>query len=118
VLSGGVGNDALSGGSGRDLFTFDSALSANIDRITDFVVADDTVQLENSIFTKLSKTGVLNSGMFVKAVAPHDANDYLIYNPATGALSYDADGNGTGASVQIAVLGVNLPLTYADFVVI
>ncbi len=118
VLSGGVGNDALSGGIGRDLFTFNSALSANIDRITDFVAADDTVQLENSIFTKLSKTGVLNSGLFVKAVAPHDANDYLIYNPATGALSYDADGNGTGASVQIAVLGVNLPLTYADFVVI
>ncbi|MFI3156133.1 MAG: hypothetical protein QX199_08235 [Methylococcaceae bacterium] len=118
MLLGGTGNDTLSGGNGKDIFKFNAALTANTDKITDFSVADDTIQLENSIFTKLSKTGVLNAGLFVKAAAAHDVNDYVIYNPATGALSYDADGSGAGSAVPIAVLGINLPLTFADFVVI
>ncbi len=42
----------------------------------------------------------------------------LIYNPTTGTVSYDADGNGAGVGVQIAVLGINLALTNADFAVI
>ena len=33
------------------------------------------------------------------------ANDYLIYNTTTGALYFDADGNGAGLAVQIALLG-------------
>ncbi|MFI3158210.1 MAG: hypothetical protein QX199_18865 [Methylococcaceae bacterium] len=118
VLLGGTGNDTLSGGTGKDIFKFDSALAANTDKITDFVVADDTIQLENSIFTKLTKTGVLSADNFVKAAAAHDSNDYVIYNAATGAVTYDADGSGTGAGVQIALLGVNLALTPADFVII
>jgi Ca2+-binding RTX toxin-like protein len=46
------------------------------------------------------------------------SNDYLIYKSGTGALLYDADGNGAGTATQIALLGVNLALTNADFVVI
>lgn len=118
VLRGGAGNDTLSGGTGKDIFKFDSALTANVDTITDFAVADDTIQLENAIFSKLSAAGVLNADNFVKAAAPIDINDYLIYNPANGALTYDADGADVGVGVQIAVLGVNLALTYANFVVI
>ena len=78
---------------------------------------DDTIQLENAVFTQLT-TGVLDAGMFVKGAAAHDVNDYVIYNAATGALSYDADGSGAGLALPIAVLGVNLALTYVDFVVI
>lgn len=118
VLLGGTGNDTLSGGAGKDTFKFNAALTANIDKITDFSVADDTIQLENSFFTKLSATGVLAAGMFVKGAAAQDANDYVVYNAVTGAVTYDADGSGTGAGLQIAVLGINLALTNADFVVI
>ena len=118
VLSGGVGNDNLTGGSGKDSFLFDSALKANVDTITDFKPVDDTITLENLIFTKLTTAGVLNADNFVTATAAHDSNDYLIYNKTTGALSYDADGSGVGGGVQIAMLGVNLALTPADFVVI
>lgn len=117
-LDGGTGNDVLTGGAGLDLFRFTTAPTANKDTLTDFSVADDTIQLENAVFKKFTAPGVLKAANFVKAGAAHDLNDYLVYNPATGALSYDADGSGAGAGVQIALLGVNLALTNADFVII
>lgn len=44
-----------------------------------------------------------------------DANDYLIFDTNTGALSYDADGNGASEAVQFATLtGVN-SLSGTDF---
>ncbi|MEN3165545.1 calcium-binding protein [Tistrella mobilis] len=65
LLAGGAGMDRLTGGSGRDIFRFDTAPgSDNRDIITDYVVADDTIQLENAIFTRLTKTGVLAAANF------------------------------------------------------
>jgi Ca2+-binding RTX toxin-like protein len=120
VLVGGLGNDTLTGGTGGDTFRFNSALAANVDKITDFVAVDDTVQLENAIFTKLMATGSLPNADFKIGTAAADSNDYLIYNPASGALYYDADGSGAGAAVQLAVLGINShpTLSSADFMVI
>ena len=118
VLKGGVGNDALSGGSGKDSFVFDAALKANLDKITDFKPVDDTIKLDNQIFTQLSTLGVLNATQFYVGSAAHDPNDYVIYNPSTGVVTYDSDASGAGQGVQIAQLGVNLPITNADFVVI
>ena len=63
TLDGGLGNDTLTGGAGKDVFRFTTAPAANIDKITDFVAADDTIQLENAIFTKLSTTGVINNAI-------------------------------------------------------
>ncbi|HSW25447.1 MAG TPA: hypothetical protein VLJ62_21995, partial [Burkholderiaceae bacterium] len=53
LLRGGLGNDSLNGGAGLDIFRFDTALSSTLNRdtITGFVAADDTIQLENAIFT-------------------------------------------------------------------
>jgi len=101
-----------------DSFRFNASPTGNIDTITDFTVNDDTIQLDNAIFAKLASTGTLDSALFVKAAAAIGADDYIIYTPTTGALAYDADGNGAGAKVQIAQLGINLALTNADFVVI
>ncbi|MDP2904345.1 MAG: hypothetical protein Q8N96_14765 [Methylovulum sp.] len=118
VLAGGAGKDNLTGSAGKDSFLFNAALTANVDKITDFKPVDDSIKLENQVFAKLTATGVLNASVFVTAVAAVDSNDYLVYNKATGALYYDADGSGAGAAVQIAALGVNLVLTAADFVVV
>ncbi|MDD2725164.1 MAG: hypothetical protein PHH59_14240 [Methylovulum sp.] len=118
LLIGGLGNDTLTGGAGQDIFLFNSPLVANIDKITDFVVADDTIRLENAIFTRLAAPGVLDTDFLKIGPVAADADDFIIYNNATGALFYDADGNGAGASVQIATLGVGLALTNADFVVV
>jgi len=109
----------LTGGTGRDLFRFNSAPAVNnIDKITDFSVIDDTLQLDHAIFTQLGAHSVLNSDKLNIGPAAADANDFIIYNPSTGALFYDADGNGAGNAVQIATLSVNLALTDADVWVI
>jgi len=121
LLRGGGGNDSLSGGPGLDAFRFDVAPNAasNLDTLTDFSAADDTIQLENAVFAKLTTTGTLAAGHFSATGAATDTNDYVVYHPGTGALYYDADGNGAGAAVQFALLGttVHPTITAADFVV-
>ena len=114
ILNGGLGKDILTGGTGKDIFQL-TTLSK--DTITDFSVKDDTLQLENSVFGKLIKTGVFSTANF-KVGAATDNNDYVLYNSNTGAVSYDANGNGTGGATQIAVLGAHLALTHLDFFVI
>lgn len=118
TLNGGAGNDVLTGGADSDIFQFTTKLfSAGIDKITDFSSANDTIQLENSVFTKFA-AGALNSEMFKVGATAADANDYLVYNKAAGALYYDADGSGIGDAVQIALIGNHAVLTAADFVII
>ncbi|ASF48040.1 hypothetical protein [Methylovulum psychrotolerans] len=121
VLAGGLGNDTLTGGAGKDIFAFNSALGINnIDTLTDFNVADDTIRLENGIFTTLTTPGVLAAEAFkiIGNGGVADSTDHLLYNIATGALSYDADGSGAAAAVQIAILGTGLAMTNADFMVV
>ena len=121
ALIGGAGRDRLTGGSGNDFFQFNSALNAatNVDTVTDFNVAADTVQLENAIFTALgTTTGTLAAGQFFHGAAAHDADDRIIYNELTGALIYDFNGNAAGGASQFATLATGLGLTHADFVVI
>ncbi|MBN8945340.1 MAG: calcium-binding protein [Rhizobiales bacterium] len=116
TLNGGLGNDILTGGSGYDTFVFNTALGANnIDTITDFSVKYDTIQLGSAVFTSLGSTGQLSSGAFYAGPAAHDATDRIIYNPKSGALLYDADGNGAEAAHQFAQLTPGLNLTKADF---
>jgi Ca2+-binding RTX toxin-like protein len=120
TLIGGLGNDILTGGAGLDRFVFNTTLGAsNVDSISDFVVADDTICLENSgIFSALSAVGILSVGAFQIGAAATQTDDRIIYNPTTGALFYDADGSGSGAAIQISTLGTGLSLTHADFLVI
>ncbi|MGV8713024.1 MAG: Calx-beta domain-containing protein, partial [Nitrosomonas sp.] len=122
TLDGVAGSDTLTGAAGADIFAFTAALNAttNSDVITDFSVADDTIRLENAIFTKFTATGALPAGSFISgpgAVAL-DGNDHLIYNTTTGTLAYDTDGNGAGAQVVFATLTGTPALTQADFVVV
>ncbi|WP_210333448.1 calcium-binding protein [Rhizobium sp. ARZ01] len=121
LLDGGLGIDALTGGAGNDTFLFNAKLGAtNIDTITDFKVVDDTIRLENGIFTALTKTGGLAASAFLANTSGKaaDAGDRIIYETDTGKLFYDADGTGKIAAVQFATLSKSLALTHGDFFII
>lgn len=115
VLEGGAGNDALTGGSGSDSFEFAHATGDGIDRIVDFRHGEDTISLDHTSFTGLGSAGTLDAEAFFLGVVAHDASDRILYDAKTGALSYDADGNGAAEAVQFAVLKPHLKLTADDF---
>ena len=77
----------------------------------------DRLYLDHTIFGALS-SGALAAGAFKVGAVATDADDRIIYDSATGALYYDADGNGSGAAVQFAVVHEGINITASDFYVI
>ena len=122
-LVGGAGNDSLVGGDGADTYTFSGVtlLSNGSDMIT-FVAVDDTLQFslaDVNVATGAGlSSGVISAGNIVIGVGAvaADAYDYLLYNTSTGALSFDADGNGSGSAVLLATLVGHPAITTADLV--
>jgi len=114
-LDGGTGNDSLSGGSGDDNFVFTTALSSNIDVLSDFNDANDTVLLDDAIFTEIG-VGVLAANQFFVGTAAHQLSDRIIYDQANGILLYDADGDLSGAAIQFATTAGS-SMSNVDFVV-
>ncbi|HVQ09778.1 MAG TPA: calcium-binding protein [Allosphingosinicella sp.] len=118
LLDGKGGNDLLAGLAGADTFAFTSALGAgNVDTLFDFSAADDTIALDDAVFTGLTP-GALPMGAFVTGAVAQDLDDRIIYNQATGQLFFDADGSGAGAAVHFATLQGAPVITAADFMVI
>jgi Ca2+-binding RTX toxin-like protein len=126
TLAGGLGNDALTGGTGRDAFLFDEKLNAqkNIDLITDFKVKDDSIYLDDAIFEALRPSfsftkpvAISIDALWIGAEA-HDDTDRIIYNDATGVISYDPDGTGVLTATAFAKINKNLALTSQDFFVV
>ena len=120
TLIGGTGIDRLTGGTGNDFFVFNAPLSAaNRDYISDFNHLYDTFGLENAVMAKLG-AGVhaLNPAFFRAGAAAADANDCIVYNRATGYLSYDSNGNGAGGLALLAILTNKPVLAANDFAVI
>jgi len=123
ILAGGLGNDILFAGLGAtDHYLFNTPLNSatNVDTINGFFAPADTIRLDNDIFTSFGAPGGIAAGNLKigpGAVAT-DADDFLIYDTTTGALSYDANGNGFGAAVQFATIAGVAPLSAADFLII
>ena len=109
TLDGRRGNDMLLGGGGKDTFVFDTSLNAsiNVDRVLDFSVADDSFQLSKSVFMGLSE-GPLAANAFALSTAAPMAEQRIIYDQGTGALSFDVDGGARDNAVNFATL-VNKP---------
>ena len=122
TIAAGGGNDILTGGTGSDQFVFNTALNAatNVDQITDFNVAADTIILENAIFSTIVGTGTLTAAQFVANTAgtAQDASDRIVYETDTGKLFYDSNGNAAGGATQFAQLAAGLALTNNDFLIL
>ncbi len=93
------------------------------DKVLDFNVRDDSFQLDNAVFRKLgkgtpAKPVKLGADAFFKGKAAEDKEDRILYDKASGALFYDADGIGAAKAVKVAILKKGLALTHSDFFVI
>jgi Ca2+-binding RTX toxin-like protein len=119
VLDGGSGNDMLTGADGADRYLFSTALDAatNVDTITYFDTAADTIWLSNAIFSDAGAPGTLSASAFATGTAASDSDDRIVYDSATGNIFYDADGSGDGVQILFAQVDPGTALTYADFVI-
>jgi Ca2+-binding RTX toxin-like protein len=128
TLNGREGNDELIGLGGQDWFLFDTALDAmwNVDTITNFSVVDDTIRLDDDIFSSgLTPDNSVASSQFVVGAEAAAPGHRIIYNNASGDVFYDSDGTGSTAAIRFARLSAGLadptdldPLTNFDFFVI
>ena len=118
VLNGGAGGDVLWGFGGNDTFTFTSALGlGNVDWIMDLQSGVDKIALGRAAFSGLA-SGALPAGAFHVGSAAADADDRIIYDQASGALLFDADGTGGTAAVQFATVQPGTQILATDFIVI
>ncbi|ELR99382.1 PD40 domain-containing protein [Gloeocapsa sp. PCC 73106] len=115
ILIGSLGNDILSGGGNRDKFRFNSP-TEGIDVLLDFNLQDDQIELLGTAFGL--DPGILGAEALVIGTTALDQSDRLIYNPNTGELFFDADGNGTVEEVKIASMGNLLNLTANQILII
>lgn len=109
ILIGGKGLETLLGGAGADQFRFTASDAGPPDRILDFVSGEDKIMIESTGF---AQTGVTD---FQAGAAAAGAGSTFLYDPVTGIVAYDADGNGAGGTVVLARLNAGLSLTIGDF---
>jgi serralysin len=118
ILAGGAGNDDLNAGSGQNAFLFDAAIgSQNVDHITTFRRANDTIRLDDAIFKALP-VGVLDPEALAYGTHASEADDRIIYNRANGYLLYDADGTGVAPPIKFAVIDAHNVVLADDFLVV
>lgn len=119
VLEGRKGNDKLTGGNGADSFVFEmkdydfkgdfAPRAANLDIITDFKKGIDVIALSAN-FLANDFVSVKNMKQLVNDVS-------LIYDNATRALYFDADGAGTHYSpIAFIKFTGNVNLGFSDFI--
>jgi Ca2+-binding RTX toxin-like protein len=117
----GAGNDTINGGGGvnnitvgigRHNFVFTS--TTGVDDITGFTVIHDKLTFNHLDFPSLKSLTAANLEIGSAAVT---AAQHLIYNPTTGEVSYAAQGS-AGPAVEVALIGVHLNLSIANFAVI
>lgn len=130
TVDGGAGADTIVLGSGADTVVLSGTSGG--DTISGFTHASDVVQLGGTtaavgvavagvagdaahtvVFDTIANLGALGITIGDQTALTNDIH-YAVASD-TGAVFYDADGNWSAGSVQIATLGVVSGLTIADF---
>lgn len=114
TVRGGGGADSLYAGTGADTFIFSHLSSLDVDRVHGFDAARDTIELEQSSFSKLTVDQPVVFAIGQQATR----HDYLFYNSVNGGLYYDPDSIGKAAAIIVAHLDPGLNLTSHNFQVV
>ena len=117
TLVGGGAGDMLDGGAGADRFDFGTGSGEGTDGISDFAAGVDRIGLYAAAFAGVALGDLLHKA-FVLGTVALDGSDRVIYDQASGAIWYDADGTGSTAAIAIATVTAGTVLTFADFVVL
>jgi Ca2+-binding RTX toxin-like protein len=134
TISGGGGHDWLLGNAGRDVFRFDvsplktrldnGAGIAGVDTLADFSAAEDRIALETSAFGFAAiaydawgspVNGTLAASAFKLGTSASTTAQRIVYDQASGAIYYDADGLGGQAQVQFAKVAAGTALSAVHF---
>jgi Ca2+-binding RTX toxin-like protein len=105
------------GGNGTDAFVFSAPSGQGTDLIYDFTSGVDHLQLSASGFGVAPGTVLTDGVSFVSGASPAAtaATPTLLYDTASGMLSFDADGSGASAAASFALLVAHPALHAADF---
>ena len=122
TLAGGGGMDVLIGGAGADCFVL-QPLSADRDRINDFVGEVDRLLVFVSVFGELDGPGLAFADRFLvnddgRSRNGGTADTRFVYNEVTGGLYFDADGTGAQRGVLIANLNGAPMVEASDFLIL
>jgi Ca2+-binding RTX toxin-like protein len=124
TLNGLGGNDTLIGGAGADNFIISGRPSKNnFDTIQDFEPGVDKIGIEKSgflgtIFRSFSSKTKFQPNFVLDGQELTDRKPTFLYNDDSGFLSYDRDGLGRGAAIDVAYIGAGLDLKATDFFII
>ena len=115
-IYGGEGDDILIGGSGKDGFFFNTAPGpGNVDRSSTSRSRTTSSTSPDMRSPSIGPLGTLGANAFVLGTSAGDADDRILYDPATGEIFFDADGSGAAAAILFATVSAGTPLTHADF---
>ncbi|HDZ9482047.1 TPA: VWA domain-containing protein, partial [Vibrio cholerae] len=90
ILIGGLGNDILTGGSGEDLFKWvDGDLDGSTDRITDFKIGEDKIDLSD-LFS--DSTNTLDDLLKSETIKVTENSEIVINNGHDNQLTIQLDG--------------------------
>jgi Ca2+-binding RTX toxin-like protein len=117
ILIGGNGSDTLTGGLGADKFDFAVLADATgADRIADFKHGVDHFVLHAATIAGIGGPGPLDPSHFSGvAITPATV---ILYDQATGWISYDADGSGLGGAWASIHVANGTVLDASDFLVV
>jgi Ca2+-binding RTX toxin-like protein len=117
-IAGNRGSDVLTGGPGADSFAFTSR-KIGLDTITDFEAGIDRIVLASGPFKGLGK-GDLDASDFISGagIRASGRSAQVLYDTATGLVSYDENGARAGGAKNIAYVNGAPALTFEDFFIL
>jgi Ca2+-binding RTX toxin-like protein len=118
TLIGGVGTNVLNGGAGLDVFVFSGTAAGGGDLITNYIIADDVINLDKTGFAAFTTGGTLASSFYAYSSTVSDVtvleatltgpSIMAIYDGLSTKLYYDSNGSTVGGNSLFATVDVNL----------